>query len=110
MRRKVELKYYVINGDVGKGGIEEYNVLRGISEYIYKNRKKIKSHEELKEMLKGEFKYHYWSRAEYEVIVGGLGDKYPEEYEKIDIWRQIEPNLEVITKYIEGEMRIEYDK
>lgn len=110
MRKKVNLEYYVLNEDFNTHKIEPYNILGGtwISEYVYKNKKKFKSHDELKELLRIEFMSKFWSRAEYEILIGGLFVKYPDEFEKIDIWEQIKPNLDLITSYIEDKMEIEY--
>jgi hypothetical protein len=52
------------------------------------------------------------SKAEYEVLVTDL---FPRDYEdfcnraiKIDIWYQLEPNIDKIVKYIMEELRLEF--
>ena len=40
--------------------------------------------------------------------VGGLFAKHPEEFEKIDIYRQIEMNLDRITEYVNKELRLNF--
>lgn len=40
----------------------------------------------------------YWARAEYEIIV----KQWPptDKYKKVDIWQQIEPNIDLIVKLL----------
>lgn len=109
MKKKVKLEYYVLNGDFNENTIKPYNVLGDwIIDFVSTNKNKFNSHEELRDLLKHEFMYYYWCKSEYEIMVGGLFDKYPDDFKKIDIWSQIEPNLDLITSYIEKEMKIEY--
>lgn len=87
--------------------------------YIYDfNNKKIKPYnifykdsiqEIISEVLKGRplknailswAKYNYWSQTEYEILVGGLFDTL-NSFEKIDIYDQIEMNLDNIAQYVE---------
>lgn len=44
-------------------------------------------------------KYNYWSKREYEIIVGDLDENDIEGYKKIDIYYQILLNIDLITKY-----------
>ena len=44
--------------------------------------------------------YYYWSKSECEIQVAGLLAEKEEEFKKIDIWYQLEPNLDIITDYI----------
>lgn len=102
------LKWYVLHQNFNKEEIEFYNVLQGWEERIRKARKKVKTKTEFKEWLKKEFMYYYWSRSEYEIVVGGLFSEYPKEFKKVDIWSQIEPNLDIITDYIIKEMKFKF--
>lgn len=102
------LKWYVLHQSFNKEEIEFYNVLQGWEERIRKARKKVKTKTEFKEWLKKEFMYYYWSRSEYEIVVGGLFSEYPKEFKKVDIWSQIEPNLDIITDYIIKEMKFKF--
>ena len=44
----------------------------------------------------------YMSRAEYEILVSGLFDK--DDAEKIDVWYQLEMNIDAIVEYIIGNL------
>ena len=107
-KRKVDLEWNVILADLNSRKIKNYNVLYSYNEDIYKEYTKgrIKTLEELKNYLKLTLQRQYWCRYEYEIAVGGLSSKYPEEYEKIDAFRQIEMNLDRITEYVNWKMQL----
>ena len=108
--KNVKLVYNVLNYDWNARQVKNYNVLGHLDlDKIRKKilKKEISNYEELKEYLKSQFKYVFWSRAEYEIIVGDLSCR-EDTFEKIDAWRQIEMNLDLIVKYIMSEMRIEF--
>ena len=52
--------------------------------------------------------YYYWSKAEHETVIGGLSAKEDNDFEKHDIWWQLEPNLDRICEYIINTMQIEF--
>lgn len=107
-RKKVDLIWNVLLADINTRRIINYNVLYGYNEDIYKEYKKgkIKTLEELKKYLNSILQRQYWARCEYEIAVGGLSSKYPEDYEKIDAFRQIEMNLDRITEYVNWKMQL----
>ena len=95
----MNLEWNVLIHDFNKDKIKKYNIFRADLFEDIKNAK-CKTFGELREIIDKWAKYHYWSRAEYEIVVGGLFSKYPEKFEKIDIYRQIEINLDRITEYV----------
>ena len=56
--------------------------------------------DDFKEKLKNELMYAFWCKSEYEIAVGGLFSKYPAEFDKIDIYTQVLPNLDILAHYI----------
>lgn len=104
--RNVNLEWYAIRFNNGK--IERFNVLSFMKENIANmvRLKKINNINELKEYLRHEFMYHYWSKTEAEIAIGGLFAKYPDEFEKKDIWYQLEMNLDRIAEYVNNAMEI----
>lgn len=54
---------------------------------------------DIKEAIKCWAKYNYWSRAEYELMIGDLYEEDLNKYEKVDIYQQIMLNLDLITQY-----------
>lgn len=110
--KNVKLEYYVIHEDFNSRKLKRYNILNDIfkenlAEQIKK--KKITNLVELKEWLKRDFMYHYWSKSEWELAIGGLFAKHPEEFEKIDVWYQIENNLDMIVDYINNKMELNFN-
>lgn len=110
MSRDKKLEWYVLRHDFNKKKIIRYNVLKNWEEdlKIARRKKKFDSKETLKEWLRKELMYYFWSKSEHEIAVGGLFSKYPEEFEKIDIWYQIELNLDIMTDYIIKEMNFRF--
>lgn len=107
--KNTNLKWNVMIYDFNSKKIKPYNILgHGFAEELAKKIKKykIETPNQLKEYLKKDFMYHYWSKTEFEIAVGGLSAKHPEEYEKIDVWYQIEFNLDNIVNHIISEMKL----
>lgn len=44
--------------------------------------------------------YRYWSKCEHEIIISGLSARALEDAEKIDVWKQLEINLDNIVEYV----------
>ena len=108
--KKSNLEWYVLLYDFNKKKIINYNVMNGIAELISKKIKNgtIYNKETLKEFLKKEYMYRYWSKAEYEILVSGLHNNANDDMEKIDIWRQLEMNLDRIVDYINIECDLKF--
>jgi len=114
-KKNKDLKWYAFYYDWNGHKLERTNVLGPrFTEDILKRikRDKINTYEDLKEGIKRELMYYYWSKAEYEVLVTDL---FPKDYEdfcnnsiKIDIWYQLEPNLDRIVEYVIKELNIEF--
>lgn len=99
------LQWYVIKEDFSTRKIYMYNALKSWEECIKKARKKCETREDFKTWLRKELMYHYWSKAECEIQVGGLFAKEDKDFHKIDIWYQLEPNLDTMVDYIIKEMK-----
>lgn len=63
------LSWLVTNFDCNTQTIKYYDVLRYREDYIKKIKKQCDTKEEFAQKLKSEMLYHYWSRAEYELII-----------------------------------------
>lgn len=116
--KNVKLEYYAFRYDWNSHKLVFTNVLPSaeeIAKKIKKGRKDdwkpVYNYETFKEWLKGELMYYYWSKAEHEVIIADLFDNKDEaKWAKHDIWWQLEPNLDVICKYIINEMKIVFEE
>mgnify|MGYP000481387179 CR=1 FL=1 len=107
-----KLVWNVLLHDFNSDKIITYNVFSDeFKENLYKEyrKKKINNKLELKEYIKSKMMYHYWSRSEYEIAVGGLHSKYPENFEKIDAYHQLEMNLDHIVDYINDYLEMNLD-
>ena len=63
------MTWLVANFDVNAQVIKQYDVLKYREDYIKKLKKQCTTKEEFAQKLKSEILYHYWSRAEYELII-----------------------------------------
>lgn len=107
--KNVELKYYALHYNSNKREIEQVNVLYGLKDDIVKNikNKHINNRDELKEYVKRQLMYYYWSKTEQEVLIGNLFGN-PEDLVKIDVWTQVEPNLDIVIDYIISKLEIDF--
>lgn len=96
------MKWYVLRYDINTRNIQRYNVLNDyFIDDIKTNikKKKIKDRDELKEYLTKQFRCNFWCKSEHEVLIGGLFSDI-NEFEKIDIYYQLEPNISTMADYI----------
>lgn len=64
------------------------------------------SREELKEWIINKAKYQFWARCEYEIMIGPWPyqeNKVAEELTKIDVFKQIMFNIDIITDILTKE-------
>lgn len=103
--KNVNLEWYVLRWDFNSKKVVNYNILQWRKEDIANEvrRKGIHNKSILREYLKTAFMYDYWSKTECEFYISDL---HGDEYEKIDIWRQIEPNLDLIVEYVNSKMEL----
>lgn len=106
--KNINLKWYVLRWDANSKKVINYNILEWRKEAIANEirLKHIHDKNTLHEYLKKQFRYSYWSKAECEFFVSDLQGN---DYEKIDMWRQIEPNLDRIVEYINREMDLKFE-
>ena len=104
----MNLEWNVLIHDFNKDKIKKYNIFR---EDLFEDIKdaKCKTFGELREIIDKWAKYHYWAKAEYEIAVGGLHSKYPENFEKIDAYYQLKMNLDHIVNYINDYLEMNLD-
>lgn len=93
-----DLEWNVYIYDFNNKKIKPYNIfykdcIKEIVNGVVENRI------DLKQAILKWARYHYWSKTEYEVLIGGVFD-LPSNFEKIDIYYQIEMNIDRITEYI----------
>lgn len=105
--------YYVINWDFNKDKMAPYDImpylyreyLEDKDKFVFMKGHKIpETFEEYKEFILSASRYQFWARCEYEVIVTGWPQQKNEL--KLDIYRQIEMNIDVITNHFMGELNL----
>ena len=69
-----DMRWEVVYFDINDQIIQKYNVLKYMEDDIKKMKKKTSTKEEFAEKLRREFQYHFWSRAEWELIIETTND------------------------------------
>ena len=93
------MKWYVLNYDFNKAEAYAYNIFNngrlcsGLKD-IFENPDERSFSERLISLLK----YCFWSKCECEIYVTDAF--HPDKQTKIDIYDQLIPNIEILTKYI----------
>ncbi|MBO7615096.1 MAG: hypothetical protein J6T15_05310 [Bacilli bacterium] len=113
MKRNKNLEWFAFYQDLNSTELVFTNVMSSdLVEDILKgvksksNFRKIDSYDTLKEALRSYFMWRYWGKSEYEVIVSNWSGRDFEK--KIDIWYQLEPNLDRITEYVIRELKLDF--
>lgn len=103
-----ELEWYAFDSKSAMGskdlaGLEYINIMSNdLIERVKKCIKKNFKYEEIREAVRSELIHRYWGRSEYEVVVSNwVGYDFET---KIDVWYQLEPNLDRITEYLIREL------
>jgi len=100
------MEWYVLNYDFNNKKVVSHNIfnnisfIRHLSQYIDEYEKGILSYKELKESIRSSLRGAFWSRREYELSIGDAFETDLDKYEKIDVYRQVLPNLDLLVKYI----------
>ncbi len=112
--KNIKLEWYVLAWSANQNKVVNYNIFGdSFKNDLYKQlkTKKITNYDELKDYVKKWAMYYYWSKSECEMAIGPLWpDKLQDldKFEKIDIYRQIEMNLDHIIEYIMNIMEIKF--
>lgn len=109
--KKSNLEWYVLRYDFNKKQVVNYNVMNGIAELVGKKVRSgaIYNKETLREFLKREFMHDYWCRTEHEILVSDLSSVLTTNAEKVDVWRQLEMNLDRIVEYVNMKCDLKLD-
>lgn len=102
------LEWYVLI--VRKNQIDKYNALAGFDDDIKKARKKMKSRNDLKEWLNREFMHYFWCKSEHEMLVGDCWIKNLDSLLKVDVYYQLQMNLDNITDYVIYKMNFKFGR
>lgn len=111
--KTVELEFYAFYWDWNSQELNRTNVLSSeLKEEIYKKIKngKIQNRQDLYNCVDSYLMWRYWCKAEYEVMIGDLFEKDFSKYQKVDIYYQLKPNINIIVDYIINKMEIKFSE
>lgn len=112
--KTAKLEWYALKIDMNTRKIEKCNVFgHDFVEDLHKSiqKKKVSNYSELKEFIKRYLMYHYWCKTEYEMAVGYMSSNIKQEdLYKVDVYSQLEINLDRIVEYVNAELKINFSK
>lgn len=104
-----ELRWYVLLIDPNRNKVENFNIFNSIRfgremKFLMED-SHFDTQEEFVKELRSSIRYCFWSKFEYEIAVSDLLidsiEEWEEKAEKIDVAAQLEPNIEILAKYIQ---------
>lgn len=103
---RLNLKWYVLDYDFNSDAIIKFNIFNSskFNDCVNELIKKYSNFTDFKEKLKKDLMYCFWSKSEYEIVVGGLFAKEDKDLFKIDVYEQVLPNLDILVDYIINEV------
>lgn len=110
---KNKLEWYAMKYDFNQKEIIQFNVFNSciIEDLLQEiKRRKVTSRQGVREALRIELMYYYHYKREYEISVGDLDETDLTKYEKIDVYTQLIPNLDVMTDYVINKLGISFGK
>ena len=103
MEEKINsLKWVVLIWSFNEDKIEEYNIFdnSNIVTFLKSSINKEYNLEDFTYELDKELRQTFWSKCEYEALIGGLFTRDTSRYKKIDVYDQLRPNILLLSKYI----------
>ena len=97
---KFDLEWYVLRYDINKRKIIYFNIFDywKLVEEIDSHLSENFDYDDFVDFLETELSYYFWARSENEVAVGDTVE--PRTLQKIDIYDQLIPNIEILADYI----------
>lgn len=109
MKHKVNLVWNAFRYSMNSHSLEIFNVIRDdlIADIEKAYRKKeLKNMHDLEKIVNRWAMYHYWSKAEHEVVIYDLFDTDDKRGEKHDVYWQLNMNMDRLCEYIAREMKL----
>lgn len=101
------MNYYVLSWDFNSKNVVPYDIFQYLKREYEDKKIKPKSFKEFKEFILCKSLYMWWSRCEYEILVGQFP---PTDHRiKLDIHYQVKMNIDNITKLFMEEVTNETD-
>ena len=107
-----KLEFYVLNYDFNKKELYNMNIfnnckfIEGIKEAVNKYTSlSAYNYNSFKEDIQKELQYAFWCKREYELFIGDAFETNLDNYEKVDVYSQVLPNLDLLCNYILDNMK-----
>lgn len=114
---KNKINFYVLYKDFNTGEMTTYDVMPTLYNSIFNSKgkfsksfsfydkenhdyRRVKTINELRTFIENHFRYHYWSKCEWEFIVSDWPPTKENRSVKIDVFDQLKPNIDLITNIV----------
>lgn len=106
--KNVKLEWYALEWSNTEKKTVYVNVLGWMKDDLVREirAKRVYNKSILREYLKTQLMYEYWRKAEAEFFISDLCGM---NYEKVDIWKQLEPNLDKIVDYVNSKLDLKFE-
>lgn len=105
-----KFSFYVMYKDFNTRKMKSYNVMPSLYGSILTSKNKVskkwkeihgvKTRKDLRNFIDGHFRYYYWAKCEWEFIARDWPTT-DEKYDvKVDVYDQLEPNIDLITDLV----------
>ena len=97
------MQWYVLNYDFNQKKVNYFDIFNSsrFNDCIKEMREtQWNSVEDFIERLDSVLRYCFWSKREYEISVGDAFETDCKKLEKIDVYSQVKPNINMLAKYI----------
>ena len=106
----LKLEWYVLNHDFNSKKIYNFNILQqgyilDLIRMIEDKYHDVHDYKSLKECIKRWANYNFNHKTEFEIFVNGWFDN-EDNLTKISVYDQIEPNLDLLTEYINYKLQL----
>lgn len=109
--KNVKLEWNILKWDNSKKDVIKYNIFFPtlVDELIkeIKKDKELFTKNDLKVLLDRKFKYYFWCKTECEMLIGDLFYKSEQDFKKVDLYKQIEINLNLIVEYVWNNLELD---
>lgn len=99
---KHNLQWYVLRYGDNRNELVMWNIFNNwvFCQYVEKHLEEDLTFEEFVEELDRELHYYFWAKYEHEIFVGCLDKNSTHSTDKIDVYQQLKPNIDVLAHYI----------
>lgn len=91
-------KFNVIIFDINNNKFIYYDIINPLVQWYKDSKKKLSTYEEFKNFIINKSQYYWWAKCEWEIILSDWPNQ--ETNEKVDVYKQVMANIDIITEIV----------